>query len=322
MLFHIYTYICETFLSYSSIRPTNFTSTRHSGRRRSGIPLGFDRLLNPSEQTTHSAERALVHNSPPQRLRLHIRQQPIATRACSAGEKDRRTIDPPPILQLLITDFRPDSKTDLATLQNSRLAVACLLYSVGKPGPDGKEVLVHSSQVVETTRRRHRDDSRAHNAYRVDSRTTRHINEQSDQSDQRPVQILSGRTYVSPFSTPYDPDPETAPYQYQQQHHSTRPPPATFFVFADLSVRTAGVYRLKFRLLDWGLAQETGKPTPILAEIFSDPLRVYSSKDFPGMRASSALTWNLRKMGMTELKPRDGKGKGIAKKEKRRSEDD
>jgi hypothetical protein len=59
-----------------------------------------------------------------------------------------------------------------------------------------------------------------------------------------------------------------------------------------------------------------------LAEIFSEPFRVFSSKDFPGMRASSALTWNLRKMGMTELKPRDGKGKGVAKKEKRRSEDD
>ncbi|RAO70622.1 uncharacterized protein BHQ10_006634 [Talaromyces amestolkiae] len=264
----------------------------------------------------------MVDYSPPPRLRLHIRQQPIATRACSAGEKDRRTIDPPPILQLLMTDFRPDSRTDLATLQNPRLSVACLLYSVGKPGPDGKEVLVHSSQVVETTRRHRRDDGRAHNTYRIDSRTAHHINEQSDPSDQRPVQILSGRTYVSPFYTPYDPDPETAPYQYQHQYHTIKPPPTIFFVFADLSVRTAGLYRLKFRLLDWGLAQETGRPSPILAEIFSDQFRVYSSKDFPGMRASSALTWNLRKMGMTELKPRDGKGKGVAKKEKRRGEDD
>uniref|UniRef100_A0A093XPF6 Velvet domain-containing protein n=1 Tax=Talaromyces marneffei PM1 TaxID=1077442 RepID=A0A093XPF6_TALMA len=137
-----------------------FSSTRHTGRRRSGIPMGFDRLLNPSEQTSHPAERAFVNDSPPPRLRLHIRQQPIATRACSAGEKDRRTIDPPPILQLLVTDFRPDSRTDLAILQNSRFAVACLLYSVGKPGPDGEEVLVHSSQVVEATRRRQRDDVR------------------------------------------------------------------------------------------------------------------------------------------------------------------
>jgi hypothetical protein len=147
---------------------TTFVSPRHTGRRRSGIPMGFDRLLNPSEQTAHSAERALVDDSPP-KLQLHIRQQPIATRACSAGEKDRRTIDPPPILQLQMSDFNPNSKTDLATLQNSRLAVACLLYSVGKPGPDGREVLVHSSQVVETTRRRHRDEGRAHNTYRVDS---------------------------------------------------------------------------------------------------------------------------------------------------------
>lgn len=298
----------------------NFPSSRYTGRRHSGIPMGFDRLLNPSEQTSHSSERAIVDNIAPSRLRLHIRQQPIATRACSAGEKDRRTIDPPPILQLLLTDFRPDSKTDMATLQNLRLSVACLLYSVGKPGPDGKEVLVHSSQMVETTKRHRRDDGRAHNTYRIDSRTTHHINEQSDPSDQRPVQILSGRTYVSPFHTPYDPDPETAPYQTQHEYHITKLHPTIFFVFADLSVRTAGLYRLKFRLLDWGLAQDTGKPSPILAEIFSDQFRVYSSKDFPGMRASSALTWNLRKMGMTELKPRDGKGKGVAK-EKRRSED-
>lgn len=221
-----------------------------------------------------------------------------------------------------MTDFRPDSRTDLAILQNSRLAVACLLYSVGNAGPDGKEVLVHSSQVLETAGRRQPDDSRAHNAYRVEPRTTHHINEQSDPSNQRLVQILSGRTYVSPFHTPCDPDPETAPYQNQQQHHPARPPPATFFVFADLSVRTAGVYRLKFRLLDWGLAQETGTPSPILAEVFSDPFRVYSSKEFPGMRASSTLTWNLRRMGMTELKPRAGKGKGVAKKERKRDEDD
>ena len=103
--------------------------------------MGFDRLLNPSEQTSHSSERAIVDNIAPSRLRLHIRQQPIATRACSAGEKDRRTIDPPPILQLLLTDFRPDSKTDMAILQNSRLAVACLTIPTGST----RELLITST---------------------------------------------------------------------------------------------------------------------------------------------------------------------------------
>ncbi|RTE68553.1 Sexual development regulator velC, partial [Fusarium euwallaceae] len=33
---------------------------------------------------------------------LSIRQQPVAARSCGSGERDRRTIDPPPILQLRI----------------------------------------------------------------------------------------------------------------------------------------------------------------------------------------------------------------------------
>lgn len=304
-----------------------FFSLGHATPRHSGIPRGLGHLLHPLEQTAHSA----VTTSPPttSRLRLHIRQQPVATRACSAGEKDRRTIDPPPILQLLLTDFNPASKTDQAILQNSRFVVCCLLYSVRESSSGGREELIHRSQVLEPPRRRHRDEgSRVHNTYHFDSRTT---NEQSNQSDERYVQILSGKTYVSPFHVPYDPDPETAPgypsssqghgYHHHHHRHNTAEPSdlsATFFVFADLSVRTAGKYRLKFRLMDWGLAAESGAPQPILAECFSEPFRVYSSKDFPGMGPSSPLTWNLRKMGMMELKPRDGKGKGVGKKEKRR----
>ncbi|VUC26436.1 unnamed protein product [Clonostachys rosea] len=34
------------------------------------------------------------------RFRLSVRQQPEAARACGSGERDRRTIDPPPIVQL------------------------------------------------------------------------------------------------------------------------------------------------------------------------------------------------------------------------------
>ena len=33
-----------------------------------------------------------------------MRQQPIAARACGFGERDRRVIDPPPIIQLTVTD--------------------------------------------------------------------------------------------------------------------------------------------------------------------------------------------------------------------------
>lgn len=38
--------------------------------------------------------------------KIIIRQQPIAARACGFGERDRRVIDPPPILQMIVRDPR------------------------------------------------------------------------------------------------------------------------------------------------------------------------------------------------------------------------
>jgi hypothetical protein len=89
--------------------------------------------------------------------------------------------------------------------------------------------------------------------------------------------------------------------------------PATFFIFSDLSVRTAGVYRLQFRLMNWGHVEDMGQPMPILAEAWSEPFCVYPAKDFPGMRDSSALADGLKELGFVELKTR-GKGKGKGRK--------
>ncbi|MCJ1379046.1 hypothetical protein MMC17_002145 [Xylographa soralifera] len=64
------------------------------------------------------------------RYRLQIRQQPIAARACGQGERDRRTIDPPPILQLTLTDFDPDSQDDQAKIRWPMNIVHCALHSI------------------------------------------------------------------------------------------------------------------------------------------------------------------------------------------------
>jgi hypothetical protein len=115
-----------------------------------------------------------------------------------------------------------------------------------------------------------------------------------------------------------DPDPQTD-YKVETTPGAANPTncldlakvrvPATFFVFPDLSIRSAGVYRLQFRLMNWGLVEDTGQSMPVLAEVWSDPFRVYPAKDFPGMRDSSPLTEALKELGFVELKTR-GKGKG------------
>jgi hypothetical protein len=264
--------------------------------------MGFDKLLNHSPEPSPPPRR--VSTSP--RYHLHIRQQPIAARACGAGDRDRRPVDPPPIIQMLLTDFDPQSPADLDILQDPRLTVGCLLLPVsaatswpGSPEADGSCA--------------NRED-----------RTASQRAEENAPGQCTP--LLSGKAFVSPFHVDLDPDPQTAPPHptsadtkveiKPEAPNSTNGldpakvrVPATFFIFPDLSIRSAGVYRLQFRLMNWGLVEDTGQSMPILAEVWSNPFRVYPAKDFPGMRDSSPLTEALKELGFVELKTR-GKGKG------------
>lgn len=239
-------------------------------RIKPGVPIGFDKLLHHSPgQTPPPAP------GPTSRYRLHIRQHPIAARACGAGDRDRRPVDPPPIIQMLLADFDSGSAEDKEILKDPRFAVGCWLYPVA-PGDT----------------------------------TTSTPPMTYPQEDPPEGPLLSGKSFVSPFNVPSDPDPSTSPVPpVAQPPNRADPQPATFFIFSDLSIRSAGVYRLQFRLINWGSVEDSGVAKPILAEAWSDPFRVYPAKDFPGMRDSSALAEGLKEAGFVELKTR-GKGKG------------
>ncbi|KAI9037881.1 velvet factor family protein [Aspergillus affinis] len=280
---------------------------RHSS---SSMPIGFEKLLNHSPSPPPPPLPPPRRPSSSSRYRLHIRQQPLAARACGAGDRDRRPVDPPPIIQMLLTDFDSKSDTDSDILQDPRFAVGCLLVPVSTSSDLDAEPGL-------------RDD---HPAQRDPA---------GGGGGGQTTPLLSGKAFVSPFYVDADPDPDTAPVHpsssiteslYKTSTSTTtsapfilpnpNPPskteiPATFYIFSDLSVRTAGLYRLQFRLMNWGSVEDTGKSMPILAETWSDPFRVFPAKDFPGMRDSSALTRGLKEMGFVELKTRGrGEGKG------------
>lgn len=65
---------------------------------------------------------------------IHIRQQPVSARSCGYGERDRRTIDPPPILQLSIDnpDLTPEELS--SHLRYSHYVVHCTIWTA-----DGSE---------------------------------------------------------------------------------------------------------------------------------------------------------------------------------------
>lgn len=71
-----------------------------------------------------------------------------------------------------------------------------------------------------------------------------------------------------------------------------------FFCFPDLSCRTNGRYRLRFVLMHIEANEvEPGGFTPIITQATSEVFTVFTAKDFPGMRASTALTKALKRQG-------------------------
>ncbi|KAJ2653196.1 hypothetical protein IWW40_000562 [Coemansia sp. RSA 1250] len=76
--------------------------------------------------------------------------------------------------------------------------------------------------------------------------------------------------------------------------------PGIFFVFPDLSIRKDGEYRLRFSFFN--LQADNGElittVTQIKAHTFSEPFKVYSAKQFPGMIESTELSKHFAKQGV------------------------
>ncbi|CAO3639341.1 unnamed protein product [Mucor hiemalis] len=66
-----------------------------------------------------------------------------------------------------------------------------------------------------------------------------------------------------------------------------------FFIFADISIRVEGIFRLKFTLFEI-----KGMEVERVCSVFSDPFQVYSPKSFPGMSESTALTRTFSDQGV------------------------
>jgi Velvet factor len=154
---------------------------------------------------------------------------------------------------------------------------------------------------------------------------------QQSEDGQSSVQRLLLGNYVSgPTFCEDDPDPDTTPEPLQSAPSSpsarlmmakprTGQPqkswPAAFFIFADLSVRKAGEYRLEFKLMKMEpqlLFQ--GSTVPTLHSVTSDVFKVVNAKDFDQVQPSTKLVRGLLHRGAgfpLKLKkgPREGQSR-------------
>ncbi|KAL7798442.1 velvet factor domain-containing protein [Trichoderma ceciliae] len=185
---------------------------------------------------------------------LKMRQQPNAARACGFGDRDRRVIDPPPIVELVVKNPSFTQEEIRVYLRYESYVMSCAIY----------------------------DESGDHD------------------SSYMPEEYQHQRRLMgSLVSTPF-----------VGQDENGRE--GCFFCFSDLSCRTPGSFRLKFTLMmiDPSRAGFV-RHFPILAEIKSEPFKVYSAKEFPGMVASSSLAKRLKEQGcIISIKKGNDRGRG------------
>ncbi|KAF2270064.1 hypothetical protein CC78DRAFT_539327 [Lojkania enalia] len=254
----------------SSSTPFRGSVGSHSHSHRGSVTASLGPLAFPEPPTTGPPPRQEPRTFPlpgsiPQPVlneklnlnyELRVRQQPIAARACGFGERDRRVIDPPPIIQLLVTD----PKTGVAEQEELRYSlnvVHCTLWNAD--GTNEETALI--------------------------------------QPDRRTTRRLMGQLVASPSVAKDEHDVE-----------------GCFFCFPDLSCRTHGRYRLRFILMRIDPVNlHVGGFSPILTEVLSDVFTVYTAKDFPGMRPSSALTRALKLQGCN-IQVKKGNEKALARK--------
>jgi hypothetical protein len=177
---------------------------------------------------------------PPPQYSFSVRQQPISARACGFGERDRRVVDPPPILVLGINDPAASAEELGARLRSRVYVVHCSLWN---PVTDEDEMMM-------------------------------------PMSDRKQQRRLVGTLVGSPF--------------YGKDKGNVE---QCFFPFADLSVRTAGTYCLKFKLLVLDYHNMRHGDFLPAATAKSNPFTVLNAKDFEGMRPSTELTKCLKAQG-------------------------
>ena len=191
---------------------------------------------------------------------LRVRQQPQAARACGFGERDRRVLDPPAVVDLVLKDYDPNSPADVEELKYPFHIVHCSLFTVSL----GAEEKALPSDVTSVP-----DPSKVNAMCRR----------------------LMGTLVASPF---VGWDPEATP---SSDKNATL---GCFFIFPDLSIRQTGKYRLHFKLMKVSMHNMIeGGQSPVSATVDSDIFEVFAAGNFPGMSPSSLLIRELKKQGAT-----------------------
>ncbi|BFZ56564.1 hypothetical protein PYCC9005_003611 [Savitreella phatthalungensis] len=295
--------LSEPPLSAGLIYPAGYANSKQSGHNLQVATSATDAQMQAAGfysnapptplKSASSAASSSRSSSTQGSFRLICRQQPQHARMCGFGEKDRRPLDPPPILQVVQIDnngiqLPGVSKEALLTVhvtlwdeagvKERSLLVSPATPAARKPKPPGPGQPSNASDDAMDTAEEHTEIQLppAHMVPEVP------VFAQASARGDKLTRVLMGSLVASPSVMLDDNDRE-----------------CTFFVFPDLSVRTEGRYRLRFSLfkLEMSDLMTPGARANVLSECMTDPFTVYPAKTFPGMLRSTELTKALARQG-------------------------
>ncbi|KAF8635672.1 hypothetical protein AX15_000298 [Amanita polypyramis BW_CC] len=257
-------------------------------------------------------------------IRIELREVQKADLGRKYARVDRRPLDPPPVVQMIIyelSDTGSDGKMEREILDYDSVEVlgfVCTvdLFPVARltkerrktpkqqhsptiphvNGPNAAEI-VPPPQYISSTAAKADGSALPSPPRETDSGfTIPALSENSNDTDPLDVvhhvdgcpltegskmtSALVGATFVQPVAVDY------------QGRKSL------MFVFADLAVKTEGYFILRYRVFDIFSTPIDHTERAIQAECYGGVFRVYSTKEFPGLQASTELTKQLARWGV------------------------
>ncbi|KAJ2450594.1 hypothetical protein EV183_004195 [Coemansia sp. RSA 2336] len=184
---------------------------------------------------------------------LEMAQHPIRARMCGFGEKDRRPLDPPPVVRLRVRDEQGEFMQS-EDVEIWKFVVSASLWA---PHTENDRSIVINPNTLPSSVPVYQSSSAAASVMSL--------------SEPVKVRNLVGTTVSN---------------AYLLKDHNDQL--SIFFIFHDLSVRTEGQFRLKFQ---FSIIPSEDDPRAFVESVaWSNVFEVYSAKTFPGMTDSTELS--------------------------------
>ncbi|KAL4866088.1 hypothetical protein BDV12DRAFT_199527 [Aspergillus spectabilis] len=291
---------------------------------------------------------------------LQVVQQPIRARMCGFGDKDRRPITPPPCIRLVVRDAQTEKEVDINEMDTTFYVIMADLWS--GDGSQEVNLVKHSATSPSISTAMSASYPPPPHVPSTDYPGSYSQSGYGQPVAYPPVNNYYANNPQMQYSNPYS-NPQTQYYPTQplyppggmgQPPQVSAPQPVAsgpggmftrnligclsasafrlcdpenkigvWFILQDLSVRTEGVFRLKFSFANVGrvvsdltdqqqVVEVINKGSaPILATAFSEPFQVFSAKKFPGVIESTALSKCFAMQGIKIPIRKDGvRGQG------------